>query len=370
MTKRKGAKTYEQEKENSPLAQQPAQVRQENLDRDVAVDGEDIEGGRSISHAILRLGQTYGNRYVRNLIGDGGKVGKQTQGRIEAQRGYGQPLDAGLLSDLEMSFNRDLGDVRVHKDREAAALAVELDAQAFTTGKDIFFADNAYQPGTGQGMTVLRHELAHVAQQGEDMAVMPSVLTQPGDKVEQDAAAAENADSWAPASMLPVGVVARIGGSTPEAPISTNMPSSPSSTQASDTGSQTASTPNAPGANQRSADQRSAEDEERARRRGEWQGKVIDPSLRTQDILAGGELDSGRANQAIGALDQVLTGISSMMPNFEGQPFYTALQRDYNAVQVIRVSLSSYANTVASPGDIILLLSGEKDRLVSMSSEL
>ncbi len=57
-----------------------------------------------------------------------------------------------------------LGDVRIHTDSAASALATSIDARAFTIGRDVYFAPGQYDPSSRSGFRLLAHELAHVAQ--------------------------------------------------------------------------------------------------------------------------------------------------------------------------------------------------------------
>lgn len=57
------------------------------------------------------------------------------------------------------------GEVRLHQDEAAQRAAVVLGAQAFTVGRDIYFAKGQGQLDTLAGRKLLAHELAHVAQQ-------------------------------------------------------------------------------------------------------------------------------------------------------------------------------------------------------------
>jgi len=81
-------------------------------------------------------------------------------------RSPGTPLDASVRSRMNSAFRRDLSDVRVHTDDRAATLAGGLAADAFTRGKDVYFAAGKYNPGTPDGDRLLSHELTHVVQQG------------------------------------------------------------------------------------------------------------------------------------------------------------------------------------------------------------
>jgi len=85
--------------------------------------------------------------------------------QINTARGSGQPLNNSVRAYLEPQFGHDFGDVNVHTDAEANKLSQQLGAEAFTTGKDIFFRDGAYQPDSTGGKGLIAHEVTHVVQQ-------------------------------------------------------------------------------------------------------------------------------------------------------------------------------------------------------------
>jgi len=85
--------------------------------------------------------------------------------RLSGARGGGGPLSYETRSFMEPRFGYEFGDVRVHTDSDAAQMTRDLNAEAFTSGKDVFFASGTYNPGTPTGMRLLAHELAHVIQQ-------------------------------------------------------------------------------------------------------------------------------------------------------------------------------------------------------------
>jgi hypothetical protein len=59
----------------------------------------------------------------------------------------------------------DFSRVRLHTDARAAQSARGIGARAFTIGQDIVFGTGQYQPVTTAGLSLLAHELAHIAQQ-------------------------------------------------------------------------------------------------------------------------------------------------------------------------------------------------------------
>jgi Domain of unknown function (DUF4157) len=76
-----------------------------------------------------------------------------------------RPLDPAVQADMGARLGHDFGAVRVHTDAEAAAAARQLDARAFTVGRDVVFAAGQFAPSTPAGRALLAHELAHVVQQ-------------------------------------------------------------------------------------------------------------------------------------------------------------------------------------------------------------
>jgi hypothetical protein len=91
----------------------------------------------------------------------------------EMESSRGEPLDPQTRVHLEARFARDLSDVRVHTDQPAARAADTLQADAFTTGRSIYFADGQYAPASAEGRHLIAHEVAHTIQQSSGLS--PSV---------------------------------------------------------------------------------------------------------------------------------------------------------------------------------------------------
>ena len=79
--------------------------------------------------------------------------------------GSGRALDAGLREDMEARFGRDFSGVRVHQGGLAERSAREVNARAYTVGRDVVFGAGEYAPGSRAGRRLIVHELAHVVQQ-------------------------------------------------------------------------------------------------------------------------------------------------------------------------------------------------------------
>lgn len=88
--------------------------------------------------------------------------------------GGGQPLPASVRNFFEPRFGYDFGHVRVHTGGLAGDRARDLNALAYTSGRDIVFGEGQYAPATTEGRRLLGHELTHVVQQ--DSGSMPGTV--------------------------------------------------------------------------------------------------------------------------------------------------------------------------------------------------
>ncbi|HLY57123.1 MAG TPA: DUF4157 domain-containing protein [Stellaceae bacterium] len=91
-------------------------------------------------------------------------------------RAPGEKLEGSTREFMEPRFGHDFGDVRIHRDAAAAASARQVNATAYTVGRDIVFDSGRYAPATAEGVHLLAHELTHVVQQ---RAAAPRVARQP-----------------------------------------------------------------------------------------------------------------------------------------------------------------------------------------------
>lgn len=143
--------------------------------------------------SLLRLQRQYGNRYVGQVL-DRARDGESSEGGLDAversidqARGGGQGMDHSTRSRMESSFGADFSGVRIHTDSRADGLSQTLSARAFTTGRDVFFRQGEYSPGTSSGRELLAHELTHVVQQNGDGIRRKMTVSEPGDPHEVEA---------------------------------------------------------------------------------------------------------------------------------------------------------------------------------------
>ncbi|MGP0028583.1 MAG: DUF4157 domain-containing protein [Streptosporangiaceae bacterium] len=116
-----------------------------------------------------------------------GRVHPRIASAIDASRGGGQPLERPARERLERRLGESLGDVRVHADAHAGALARAVSARAFAIGTDLFFADGEYRPGSRDGDKLIAHEATHVVQQRDAPVRGALTVSSPGDPLELEA---------------------------------------------------------------------------------------------------------------------------------------------------------------------------------------
>ena len=147
----------------------------------------------SVHRSLLRLQRQYGNRYVGQVLRQAGAVESEGGGTdaiersIDQARGGGHGMDHGTRTRMESAFGADFSGVRIHTDSRADGLSQSLSARAFATGRDVFFRQSEYSPGTSSGRELLAHELTHVVQQNGDGISRKMTVSEPGDAHEIEA---------------------------------------------------------------------------------------------------------------------------------------------------------------------------------------
>jgi hypothetical protein len=86
---------------------------------------------------------------------------------IQNSMASGSPLPLSVRRFMEPRFQANFSNVKIHTGDKSAKLNRQLNAQAFTTGNQIFFGKDKFQPETSEGKELIAHELTHTIQQGE-----------------------------------------------------------------------------------------------------------------------------------------------------------------------------------------------------------
>lgn len=135
-------------------------------EHDVDVSPEPVrQADTSLENAAFQGGNQMMVRLLEDAAPSQEPGGDDLAVRIRSRLGKGSSLPSDVRSTMESDMGQDFGNVVVHRDAEAANLASELSARAFTTGQDVFFGAGAYDPSSAAGQATLRHELHHTVQQ-------------------------------------------------------------------------------------------------------------------------------------------------------------------------------------------------------------
>jgi uncharacterized protein DUF4157 len=146
-----------------PAATGPARDRDEGR----GSRSSEAPGGRAAALWPPRYGIELADspRAPKERPGDRAAPGLLHARSVSSVLSSGAPLDGTVLASMEASFHASFSGVRVHTGAEAASVALDEIARAFTVGEDIVFAEGNYAPHTAAGRQLLAHELAHVVQQ-------------------------------------------------------------------------------------------------------------------------------------------------------------------------------------------------------------
>lgn len=151
-----------------PGSRGPGSVVQAKLEGRTSVDPLESEAD-AVADALAGRGD--GPRDVPRLRAAAGVPrdpranGAEFTDAVRNARGGGIPVPELERTLFARHLASDLGDVRLHTGPHADTLAGAIGARAFTYGRDVFFANGEYSPGSAGGRRLLAHELAHTVQQ-------------------------------------------------------------------------------------------------------------------------------------------------------------------------------------------------------------
>jgi Domain of unknown function (DUF4157)/Protein of unknown function (DUF3626) len=117
----------------------------------------------------------------------GAEASTDLESSIQSARGGGRSLDANLQAKMGQAMGADFSGVKVHTDSLSDQLNKSIQAKAFTTGKDVFFQQGAYNPSSRGGQELIAHELTHVVQQNGGDRVAASIQRKDGLPNDQEA---------------------------------------------------------------------------------------------------------------------------------------------------------------------------------------
>src|SRR5215813_10381162 len=117
------------------------------------------------SHPLLKLQRSIGNESLGRLLQADDHTSPIVSDPDSESEKQAERFAEQLGNSAGESLPVDPSNVHIHTDVEAAAAAKSVNAKAFTVGNDIVFGAGQYRPKTHEGWKLIRHELAHVAQQ-------------------------------------------------------------------------------------------------------------------------------------------------------------------------------------------------------------
>ena len=134
--------------------------------------------GRTVSAPTTSVGSVARSVPDSGLVESGGGLATtdDTASAIMSARAGGQALSGDVRARFEGFFGADLGGVKIHNDGTSDNLCRSINAEAFTTGNDVFFSSRNFKPGSSSGDHLLAHELTHVVQQGNAPALSRSAM--------------------------------------------------------------------------------------------------------------------------------------------------------------------------------------------------
>ncbi|MDT8999142.1 DUF4157 domain-containing protein [Paucibacter sp. APW11] len=103
--------------------------------------------------------------FLRGEQGLAGGLSPAPWSAFKLSQSLGEALPATLAQPLGAAFGVDLDGLRIHRDAVAQQAAQRLGARAFAAGRDVYFANAAFDTASAAGRHLIAHEVAHVIQQ-------------------------------------------------------------------------------------------------------------------------------------------------------------------------------------------------------------
>jgi outer membrane protein OmpA-like peptidoglycan-associated protein len=105
------------------------------------------------------------SNFVQRKAAPPAAVTAAPESHIDQATSGGQPLPDRSRSFFELRMGHDFRGVRVHTGARAAESARDVQALAYTRGRNIVFGAGQYHPESASGRRLIAHELTHVVQQ-------------------------------------------------------------------------------------------------------------------------------------------------------------------------------------------------------------
>ena len=192
----------------TPVVDVVASAMNDGLAQPISTSGRDtrpLVGSRSLASAGVVRGESAGSSAPGSAVGAAGSSAAGPFAVRSAGAGAAQRLPAAvpvryqrasdgapervpdtLREELEPVLGADLSNVPVHRGESTEQAAVALQAKAFTTDGEVHLPSKVGPLTSGEGRSVLAHELTHVAQQRR-LGTTPDETTPAGVQMEDEA---------------------------------------------------------------------------------------------------------------------------------------------------------------------------------------
>lgn len=122
-------------------------------------------GNRHRADVFERQAEEIAARFIRGEKELARHVRPRSTAGYQSLDGGGSALPVHLRQGLEEAFGADLNAVRLHTGAAADLAARDFGADAFASGRHVYFRSGRFSPHTSAGRELLVHEIVHVLQQ-------------------------------------------------------------------------------------------------------------------------------------------------------------------------------------------------------------
>ncbi len=185
----------EEEKEEGnakPLIQRAEEEKEEGNTKPLIQRAEEEKEEGNTKPLIQRAEEEKEKGNAKPLIqrqenkSGGQQVSSGWESRFSATKGGGHSLSDETRAFMEPRFGADFSSVRIHTGSDAVQMNRDINAQAFTVGRNIYFGEGRYNTVTSEGKNLLPHELTHTIQQGGAVRTKKFNLSPTNQKIQRD----------------------------------------------------------------------------------------------------------------------------------------------------------------------------------------
>jgi Domain of unknown function (DUF4157) len=155
--------TEQKQKEDEPKLQKQLSVGASNDPLELEADRVANQVMAASANSVVNSAPPRIQRYTGQSTGQSDMAAPASVDSVLSSPG--SPLEPGLRQDMGQRFGQDFSQVRVHTDAAADRSARDVDANAYTVGRNIVFGAGQFTPETHEGKRLIAHELTHVVQQ-------------------------------------------------------------------------------------------------------------------------------------------------------------------------------------------------------------